>query len=68
MNDLIKYRIEGVLDEMSQIRLVELPADQPLSISDFVERTKVTGVVISSASKLGDSAEQFQGLGAWEKS
>jgi len=42
MNDLIKYRIEGVLEEMSTVRLMELPADQPLSISDFVEKTKVS--------------------------
>ena len=41
INDLIKYRIEGVLNEMSKTKLVELPTAQPLSITEFVEKTKV---------------------------
>ena len=41
INDLIKYRIEGVLNEMSKTKLVELPTAQPLSITEFVEKTEV---------------------------
>lgn len=42
INDLIKYRIESVLTDMSKTKLVELPVDQPQSISDFVDTTRVS--------------------------
>jgi len=41
VNDLIKYRIDAVLQDMTKVPLVELPKDQPLEIQDFMEKTQV---------------------------
>nr|XP_018671052.1 dynein heavy chain 5, axonemal isoform X3 [Ciona intestinalis] len=40
VNDLMKYRIDSVLTDMSSISLVRLPSDQPLTIHEFLQETK----------------------------
>ena len=40
-NDLVKYRIECVLQEMCNVLLCELPTESPWTIEEFVKRTEV---------------------------
>ena len=40
-NDLVKYRIENILIEMSKVQLCELPNDTPWTIEEFLKRTEV---------------------------
>ena len=41
-NDLVKFRIEAVLQEMSNTPLCELPSDAPWTIDKFLKNTEVT--------------------------
>ncbi len=42
-NDLVKYRIESILIEMSKVPLCELPTETtPWTIDDFVKRTEAS--------------------------
>ena len=40
-NDLVKFRIESVLQEMSDTTLCELPSDAPWTIEKFLKNTEV---------------------------
>ena len=40
-NDLVKYRIESILIEMTRVPLCELPTEIPWTIEEFVKRTEV---------------------------
>ena len=40
-NDLVKYRIENILIEMSNVTLCELPTEAPWTIEDFIQNTEV---------------------------
>ena len=40
-NDLVKFRIEAVLQEMSNTPLCELPSDAPWTIEKFLKSTEV---------------------------
>ncbi len=44
-NDLVEYRIEAVLHEMSTMTLCELPGEEPWSVEAFLERTQVSAEV-----------------------
>jgi len=39
--DIKTYRIEGILKEMSQLPLCELPDNEPWTIQEFVSKSKV---------------------------
>lgn len=41
-NDLVKFRIEAVLQEMSNTLLCELPSDAPWTIEMFLKNTEVS--------------------------
>lgn len=41
VNDLIEFRIDAVLEEMSSTLLCQLPQEEPLSCEDFLQMTKV---------------------------
>ena len=40
-NDLITYRIDSVLEEISTMTLCELPEDEPISPDEFLKHTQV---------------------------
>ncbi len=40
-NDLIQFRIEAVLHEMSTTTLCEMPEDEPWTVEHFIEKTQV---------------------------
>uniref|UniRef100_A0A672U8C5 Dynein axonemal heavy chain 5 n=1 Tax=Strigops habroptila TaxID=2489341 RepID=A0A672U8C5_STRHB len=41
VNDLVEFRIDAVLQEMTRVPLCELPDDEPLSCEEFLQKTKV---------------------------
>lgn len=41
-NDLVDFRINAVLQEMSTMVLCELPDEEPWTVDEFLERTQVT--------------------------
>lgn len=41
VNDLMQFRIDAVLDEMSKIPLCHLPRDSPWTTEDFLKSTEV---------------------------
>lgn len=41
MNDLVEFRIDAVLQEMSTATLCVLPEDEPCTCEEFVQTTKV---------------------------
>ena len=41
-NDLIEFRIEAVLHEMSTTILCEMPEEEPWSVEKFIEKTQVS--------------------------
>lgn len=41
VNDLVEFRIDAVLQEMSGSTLCILPADEPVTCEEFVQTTKV---------------------------
>lgn len=41
VNDLIEFRIEAVLEEMSSVPLCQLPQEEPLTCEEFLQMTKV---------------------------
>lgn len=41
VNDLVEFRIDGVLQEMSSSILCVLPEDEPVSCDEFVKTTRV---------------------------
>lgn len=47
VNDTIEFRIEKVLEEISQTKLVELPTDTPWTIEKFLKKTQVIVVLFS---------------------
>ena len=51
-NDLVKYRIENILIEMSTVPLSELPTETPWTIDEFVKRTEVSQDFIFSVKSL----------------
>nr|XP_013808177.1 PREDICTED: dynein heavy chain 5, axonemal isoform X2 [Apteryx mantelli mantelli] len=40
VNDLVEFRIDAVLQEMSSVPLCELPEDEPLNCEEFLQKTK----------------------------
>nr|XP_009683066.1 PREDICTED: dynein heavy chain 5, axonemal [Struthio camelus australis] len=40
VNDLIEFRIDAVLQEMSSVPLCELPEDEPFSCEEFLQKTE----------------------------
>lgn len=42
VNDLVEYRIEAVLQEMSGSTLCKLPEDEPVTSEEFVRTTRVS--------------------------
>ena len=40
--DLVTFRIDGVLDEMSLVPLCELPSDASWTVDEFLKRTEVS--------------------------
>ena len=40
-NDLVEFRIEAVLHEMSIATLCELPDEEPWTVEKFLEKTQV---------------------------
>ena len=42
-NDLVKFRINGVLKSMSNAKLCELPDEEPWTVDHFLEHTQVSG-------------------------
>ncbi|KAM9098289.1 dynein axonemal heavy chain 5 [Sarcophilus harrisii] len=40
VNDLVEYRIDAVLEEMSLVPLCKLPEDEPLTCEEFLQMTK----------------------------
>jgi len=45
VSDIITYRIDAVLSDMSGTTLVDLPADEPWTVDHFIERTQVNRTV-----------------------
>lgn len=41
VNDLVEFRIEAVLQEMCGSTLCILPEDEPVTIEEFVQTTRV---------------------------
>lgn len=41
VNDLVEFRIDAVLQEMTRVPLCKLPDDEPLSCEEFLQKTKV---------------------------
>lgn len=41
VNDLVEFRIEAVLQEMSISNLCVLPEDEPVTCEEFVQTTRV---------------------------
>lgn len=41
VNDLVEFRIDAVLQEMSVSTLCVLPEDEPVSCEEFVQTTRV---------------------------
>lgn len=41
VNDLVEFRIEAVLQEMSISNLCVLPDDEPVTCEEFVQTTRV---------------------------
>ena len=44
-NDLVEFRIDAVLHEMSTAVLCELPDEEPWTVEEFLEKTQVGEVV-----------------------
>ena len=44
-NDLVKYRIENILLDMTKVTLCELPTESPWSIEDFIKNTEVKLII-----------------------
>ena len=42
--DMIEFRIEKILDDIANTKLVELPTDTPWTIDEFVKTTEVSVV------------------------
>jgi len=42
MNNLITYRIDAVLDEISKMSLCDLPDDEPITPEEFLKHTQVS--------------------------
>ena len=40
-NDLVKYRIDAVLEEMSSLPLCSLPKEKPFTCDEFLKNTEV---------------------------
>lgn len=43
VNDLVEFRIDAVLQEMSVATLCFLPEDHPVTCEEFVKTTRVIG-------------------------
>jgi dynein heavy chain len=41
VNDLITYRIDAVLDEITRMSLCDLPDDEPITPEEFLQHTQV---------------------------
>lgn len=41
VNDLVEFRIDAVLKEMSNSVLCQLPGDEPWTVDEFLENTQV---------------------------
>ena len=39
--DLIEFRIEKILNDIANTKLVELPTDTPWTIDEFIKKTEV---------------------------
>lgn len=42
VNDIIKFRIEKIMEEMSKTKLVELPTDTSWTVEEFLNKTQVS--------------------------
>ena len=41
VNDLIEFRVDAILEEMSGTPLCQLPSEEPVSCEEFLQMTKV---------------------------
>lgn len=41
VNDLMEFRIDAILEEMSSTPLCRLPQEEPLTCAEFLQMTKV---------------------------
>ena len=41
VNDLVEFRIDAILEEMSSTPLCQLPGEEPLTCEEFLQMTKV---------------------------
>ena len=41
VNDLVEFRVDAILEEMSGIPLCQLPGEEPVSCEEFLQMTKV---------------------------
>ena len=48
VNDLIEFRIDAVLEEMSSTPLCQLPQEEPLTCDEFLQMTKVIRTLMFS--------------------
>ncbi|XP_051466218.1 dynein axonemal heavy chain 5 [Apus apus] len=55
VNDLVEFRIDAVLQEMSSVPLCKLPEDEPLSCEEFLQKTKELCIKGSQALHLKSS-------------
>ena len=42
VNDVLEFRVDSVLKEMTRTKLCEIPEDEPFSVEDFVNTTSVS--------------------------
>lgn len=49
VNDLVEFRIDAVLQEMSGSALCILPEDEPITCAEFVQTTRVKTAVITTS-------------------
>lgn len=55
VNDLIEFRIDAILEEMSSTPLCQLPQAEPLTCEEFLQMTKVIKGLIFLFKDFGDS-------------
>ena len=48
VNDLVEFRIDAVLQEMSGSALCVLPEDEPVTCEEFVQTTRVNKCTVCS--------------------